>query len=674
MNIMHSRRHLANAIRALSMDAVQQAQSGHPGMPMGMADIAEVLWNDFLKHSPVNPQWPNRDRFILSNGHGSMLQYALLHLSGYDLSIDDLKHFRQLHSKTPGHPEYGFTPGVETTTGPLGQGLANAVGMAIAEKLLAEQFNRDGYPIIDHNTYVLMGDGCLMEGISHEVCSLAGTLGLGKLIAFWDDNEISIDGKVGNWFSDDTALRFEAYGWHVVAGVDGHDAAVIKAAIISAGAVTDKPSIICCKTTIGYGASANLAGTAAVHGAPLGAEEILEVRKNIGWASPAFEIPGDVYAGWDAKSRGAQWEAEWQKKFAAYQRQYPELAEELLRRLSGELPKDWVERSAQFIHQASQQNKPIATRKASLACLNHYGPHLPELLGGSADLSHSNLTFWSGSVPIIRDHFKGNYLHYGVREFGMFAIMNGISLHGGFIPYGGTFLTFIDYGRNAIRLAAMMKQRVIFTLTHDSIGLGEDGPTHQPIEQAAILRMTPGLSVWRPCDNTETAIAWQAAISNAEQPTCLLLSRQNLPEQIRDQQTITNIQRGAYILINTKGVPDAIIIATGSEVQLAVTAAQKLAEKKYTVRVISMPSADVFEQQALSYREQILPPNLKNRVAVEAGQPDFWFKYVGLEGQVIGINRYGESAPADEVYTALGITVDNVIAAVLKLIQQGASE
>jgi len=660
---MPSRQHLANAIRALSMDAVQQARSGHPGMPMGMADIAEVLWNDFLKHNPANPQWPNRDRFILSNGHGSMLQYALLHLSGYALSMNDIQHFRRLHSKTPGHPEYGFTPGVETTTGPLGQGLANAVGMAIAEKLLAEQFNRDGYPIIDHSTYVFMGDGCLMEGISHEVCSLAGTLGLGKLIAFWDDNEISIDGKVAGWFSDDTAARFKSYGWHVVSHVDGHDAAAIQAAIVSARAVTDKPSIICCRTTIGYGASAHLAGTAQTHGAPLGEEEILEVRKNIGWTAPPFEVPSDVYLEWDAKSKGAEWEAKWQKQFTAYQNQYPELAEEFLRRISGKLPKDWAELSAQLIHQASQQNKPIATRKASLECLNHYGPHLPELLGGSADLSHSNLTFWSGSAPITQDHFKGNYIHYGVREFGMFAIMNGISLHGGFIPYGGTFLTFIDYGRNAIRLAAMMKQRVIFALTHDSIGLGEDGPTHQPIEHAAILRMTPGLSVWRPCDSTETAIAWQEAIANAQQPTCLLLSRQDLPPQTRNAESIANIKRGAYILVDSDGPLDAIVIATGSEVQLAVLAAKKLAEENYAVRVVSMPSADIFEQQALSYREQVLPPSITARVAVEASQPDFWFKYVGLQGKIIGINRYGESAPAAEVYTALGITVENVIAA-----------
>lgn len=667
---MLPRQHLANAIRALSMDAVQQAQSGHPGMPMGMADIAEVLWNDFLKHNPANPQWLNRDRFILSNGHGSMLQYALLHLSGYALSMDDIQAFRKLHSKTPGHPEYGFTPGVETTTGPLGQGLANAVGMAIAEKLLAEQFNREGYPIIDHHTYVFMGDGCLMEGISHEACSLAGTLGLGKLIAFWDDNEISIDGQVAGWFSDDTAARFQSYGWHVIPHVDGHDAAAIQAAIISARAVTDQPSIICCRTIIGYGASAQLAGTAQTHGAPLGTEAILDVRKNIGWNAPPFEIPSEVYSEWDAKSKGAEWEAEWQTQFADYQNHYPELAEELLRRISGQLPKNWTALSAQLIHQASEQNKPIATRKASLECLNHYGPHLPELLGGSADLSHSNLTFWSGAAPITRDHFKGNYIHYGVREFGMFAIMNGISLHGGFIPYGGTFLTFIDYGRNAIRLAAMMKQRVIFTLTHDSIGLGEDGPTHQPIEQAAILRMTPGLSVWRPCDSTETAVAWQEAIANTEQPTCLLLSRQDLPPQTRSAESIDNIKRGAYILIDSQRFPDAIVIATGSEVQLAVLAAQKLAEENYALRVVSMPSADIFEQQSLSYREQLLPPSVTARVAVEASQPDFWFKYVGLQGKVIGINRYGESAPAADVYAALGITVENIVAAVILCIEQ----
>ena len=665
---MSSRLPLANALRFLSIDAVQKARSGHPGMPMGMADIAEVLWNDFLKHNPNNPQWPNRDRFILSNGHGSMLHYALLHLSGYDLNLNDLKQFRQLHSKTPGHPEYNFTPGVETTTGPLGQGLANAVGMAIAEKLLAEQFNQEDYSIIDHKTYAFIGDGCLMEGISHEACSLAGALGLGKFLVFWDDNGISIDGKVAPWFSDDTAMRFASYGWHVITPVNGHDANAIKTAITQAQNITDKPSIICCQTTIGYGASSRFAGTERAHGAPLGPEEILEVRKNLNWPYEPFEIPEEIYTAWDAKNKGMYLETEWDTVFASYSKKYPQLAKEFLRRISGKLPDNWPKLTQNLITTSQQQNKPLATRKASLQCLDYYTPHLPELLGGSADLSHSNLTFSSSSQSITRDNFQGNYIHYGVREFAMFALMNGINLHGGFIPYGGTFLTFLDYGRNALRLAAMMKQGVIFVFTHDSIGLGEDGPTHQPIEHINLLRMTPGLSVWRPCDLTETSIAWQQAILNRQQPTCLLFSRQDLPAQIRSPESLANIQRGAYILLDTPGLPDAIIISTGSEIHLAMTAAKKLAEQNYNIRVVSMPSVDTFEKQELSYKEYVLPPSIKKRVVIEASQPDFWFKYVGLEGKVIGIDRYGESAPAEEVYKVLGITADAVVAAVIKLI------
>lgn len=658
---MPTRRQLANAIRVLSMDAVQKANSGHPGMPMGMADIAEVLWNDFFKHNPQNPQWPNRDRFVLSNGHGSMLQYSLLHLAGYDVSIDDLKNFRQLHSKTPGHPELGYTPGVETTTGPLGQGLANAVGMALAERILAAQFNRDQHNIIDHHTYVFLGDGCLMEGISHEVCSLAGTLKLGKLIAFWDDNGISIDGNVAGWFSDDTPKRFEAYNWHVVADVDGHDPEAIHQAILAAQAVKDKPSLICCRTIIGYGAPI-LAGHHKVHGAPLGDDEIAATRHNLGWNHPPFEVPQDIYAAWDAKAKGLTWEQDWQTRFAAYCQAYPDLAKELLRRLNGELPAFWEDIAFTLIHSEQDQNNSIATRKASQNCLEALGSVLPELLGGSADLTHSNLTNWSGSKPVTATDAKGNYLYYGVREFGMSAIMNGIAAHGGFIPYGGTFLTFVDYARNAVRMSALMKQRVIYVFTHDSIGLGEDGPTHQPIEHISMLRLTPNVSNWRPCDEVETAVAWQAAIGNKTGPSCLLLSRQNLPHQKRDLTTLLNIKRGGYILKDCANLPDLILIATGSEVGLAMAVAEELkANEGRAVRVVSMPSTDVFAMQDEVYQETVLPKTVKRRVAIEAAASDLWYKYVGQDGIIIGLDRYGESAPAEEVYKAMGFTIDKIV-------------
>lgn len=664
---MLTRRQLANAIRVLSMDAVQQANSGHPGMPMGMADIAEVLWNDFLKHNPNNPHWINRDRFILSNGHGVMLLYSLLHLTGYDLSIDELKRFRQLHSKTPGHPEFGYTPGVETTTGPLGQGLANGVGMALAEKILAAQFNRGGYNIIDHYTYVFVGDGCLMEGISHEVASLAGTLGLGKLIVFYDDNGISIDGKVKEWFTDDTPKRFEAYGWHVIPEVDGHDHRSIYYAIEEARSVTDKPSLLCCKTIIGFGAP-GLQGSHKVHGAPLGEAEIAAARKDLNWQSPPFVIPPEIYEGWDARRLGEKLEAEWQVKFDEYQQTHAVLAKDLLRRVAKRLPDEWEDASREFIEVLNTRAETIATRKASENCLNAYAPMLPELVGGSADLTHSNNTWWSHSRPVSKIDGDGNYIFYGVREFGMFAMMNGIALHGEFIPYGGTFLTFIDYGRNAIRLAAMMHQRVVFVLTHDSIGLGEDGPTHQPVEHAAILRLTPNVSVWRPCDGVETAVAWKFAIENLKGPSCLLLSRQNLPHMTRDKKVLSQVKRGGYILLDTQGKPDAIIIATGSEVHLAVKAAQSLAQHGQKIRVVSMPSTTVFDQQDLSYQESVLPRGIQARVAVEAGAKDFWYKYVGRQGKIIGLDQYGESAPYQDVYNALGITVENIEKAVKSLL------
>lgn len=651
-----SRRELANAIRVLSMDAVQKANSGHPGMPMGMADIAEVLWNDFLVHNPADPQWINRDRFILSNGHGCMLQYALLHFTGYALTIDDIKNFRQLHSKTPGHPEYGMTPGVEATTGPLGQGIGNAVGMAIAEKVLAAQFNRPQHHIIDHYTYAFVSDGDLMEGNSHEVCSLAGTLGLGKLIAFWDDNEISIDGHTQTWFSDDTAKRFEAYGWHVQK-VDGHNAEEIRKAILEARSVNNKPSIICCKTIIGYGAP-TMAGSHDSHGSPLGVDEIAATRKNLNWTHHPFEISPEIYAAYDARQKGQQAEQHWQEKFSAYQKAYPDLAKEFSRRVAGELPNNWETTAQTFIEKCASETKELATRKESQLAINAYAPILPELLGGSADLTASNLTNWSGTVAITNTVWDGNYIHYGVREFGMFSIMNGIALHKGFIPYGGTFLTFVDYGRNAVRLCSMMQQKVIFVFTHDSIGLGEDGPTHQPIEHAAILRLTPGVAVWRPADLTETAVAWKFAIEH-QGPTCLLLTRQNLPQQKHSKDNLKNIARGGYILKDCVGTPEIILIATGSEVSLAMNAAEQLADKK--IRVVSMPSTTTFDLQDKKYRDEVLPPQITKRIAIEAGAADFWYKYVGLDGKIIGLNRFGESAPYKDVYKALGLTVEKVI-------------
>ncbi|EKY3088318.1 transketolase [Cronobacter dublinensis] len=654
-----SRQLLANAIRALSMDAVQKAKSGHPGAPMGMADIAEVLWNDFLKHNPTNPTWYDRDRFILSNGHASMLLYSLLHLSGYDLPMEELKNFRQLHSKTPGHPEIGYTPGVETTTGPLGQGLANAVGLAIAEKTLAAQFNRPGHEIVDHNTYVFMGDGCLMEGISHEVCSLAGTLGLGKLIGFYDHNGISIDGETEGWFTDDTAKRFEAYNWHVVHEIDGHDPQAIKRAIEEAKQVTDKPSLIICRTVIGFG-SPNKAGKEESHGAALGEEEVALTRKQLGWNYPAFEIPDEVYKGWDAKAKGQQAEASWKEKFAAYQQAHPELAAEFNRRMGGEMPENWQQTTQQYIEKLQAEPAKIASRKASQNALNVYGPVLPELLGGSADLAPSNLTIWSGSTSLKEDP-AGNYIHYGVREFGMTAIANGIAHHGGFVPYTATFLMFVEYARNAARMAALMKARQIMVYTHDSIGLGEDGPTHQAVEQLASLRLTPNFSTWRPCDQVETAVAWKAAIERHNGPTALILSRQNLAQIERSPQQLKDIARGGYILKDAGGKPDLILIATGSEVEIAVQAAEQLRGDGVAVRVVSLPSTDVFDAQDEAYRESVLPSDVSARVAVEAGIADYWYKYVGLKGAIVGMTGYGESAPAEKLFPYFGFTVENIV-------------
>ncbi len=655
---MSNRRELANAIRALAMDAVQKAKSGHPGAPMGMADIAEVLWNDFMKHNPANPKWVDRDRFVMSNGHGSMLPYAVLHLTGYDLPMEEIKQFRQLHSKTPGHPEYGYTPGIETTTGPLGQGITNAVGMAIAEKVLAGTFNREGHHIVDHYTYVFLGDGCLMEGISHEACSLAGTLKLGKLIAFYDDNGISIDGHVHGWFTDDTPKRFEAYGWHVVRDVDGHNAEAIHKAILEARAVNDKPSLICCKTVIGYGAP-NLCGSHDCHGAPLGEDEIKATRENLGWNYEPFVIPDHVYAGWSAKEKGAAAEAHWNEKFTAYKAAYPELAAEFERRMRGELPADWAEKSAAYITATQEKGETIASRKASQNAISAFAPVLPELLGGSADLAGSNLTMWKGSVPLSDTVSDGNYVYYGVREFGMTAIMNGIALHGGFIPYGGTFLMFSEYARNAVRMAALMKVQNILVYTHDSIGLGEDGPTHQPVEQVATLRMIPRMTLWRPCDAVESAVAWKAAIEKRNGPTSLIFSRQNLAHMSRSAEQVANIAKGGYVLRDCDGTPDAIIIATGSEVELAVKAAEAITDKK--IRVVSMPSAEVFDAQEASYRESVLPGAVKARVAVEAGVTSYWRKYVGLEGAVVGIDTFGESAPAGVLFKHFGFTVENVV-------------
>lgn len=657
---MLSRKELANAVRALSMDAVQQAKSGHPGAPMGMADIAEVLWRDFLNHNPTNPNWADRDRFVLSNGHGSMLIYSLLHLSGYDLPIEELKSFRQLHSKTPGHPEYGYAPGIETTTGPLGQGITNAVGMAIAEKALAAQFNREGHDIVDHFTYVFMGDGCLMEGISHEACSLAGTLGLGKLVAFWDDNGISIDGEVEGWFSDDTPARFEAYGWHVIRNVDGHDAEAVKSAIEAARKETAKPTLICTKTIIGFG-SPNKAGSHDCHGAPLGTEEIAASREFLGWKHGAFEIPADVYSAWDAKEKGQAAEAAWNEKLAAYKAAHPELAAEFERRTNGELPANFAEVAANYIKELNDNPAKVATRKASQNALNAFGPVLPELMGGSADLAGSNLTLWSGSKGLTADDASGNYVFYGVREFGMSAMMNGIALHGGFKPYGATFLMFMEYARNAVRMAALMKQPSIFVYTHDSIGLGEDGPTHQPVEQMASMRMTPGLINWRPCDQVESAIAWQDAIERTDGPTSLVFTRQGLEQQTRTAQQLADVRRGGYVLKDTAGTPDLVIIATGSEVELAMQAAAELEGQGKQVRVVSMPSTDLFDAQDAEYKASVLPTGVK-RIAVEAGIADFWYKYVGLDGDVLGMTTFGESAPADELFKFFGFTVENLVA------------
>ncbi|MDX1593185.1 MAG: transketolase [Gammaproteobacteria bacterium] len=657
---MPSRRELANAIRALSMDAVQRANSGHPGAPMGMADIAEVLWNDLLRHNPANPAWPDRDRFVLSNGHGSMLIYALLHLTGYDVAIEDLENFRQWHSKTPGHPEYGDTPGVETTTGPLGQGLANAVGMAMAEQVLAAQYNRDGHRVIDHHTYVFLGDGCLMEGISHEACSLAGTLGLGKLIAVYDDNGISIDGHVEGWFTDDTPGRFEAYGWHVVRDVDGHDAEAVGRALHEARAVNDKPSLICAKTVIGFGAP-NLCGSHDCHGAPLGDDEIAAARENLQWPHGPFEVPEAIGAAWDARERGAAAEAEWNERFAAYREAHPELAAELERRLAGELPEAWAEQSAAAIAAVDADTPKVATRKASQMALERYGPLLPEFFGGSADLTGSNLTNWSGSRPFGPNSLDGNYLSFGVREFGMAAIANGMALHGGLIPYVGTFLVFSDYARNAIRMAALMGRRVIHVLTHDSIGLGEDGPTHQPIEHVASLRMIPNLELWRPCDAVETAVAWQQAVERVDGPSCLALTRQGVPHQQRDAAQRDDIARGGYVLSDCEGTPEVILIATGSEVQLATAAAERLAGRR--VRVVSMPCCERFDAQDADYREAVLPAAVTARVAVEAGVTQAWYRYVGFSGEVVGIDRFGASAPAGELFENFGFTPEAVAAA-----------
>ncbi|EMQ4856686.1 transketolase [Morganella morganii] len=656
---MTSRKTLANAIRFLSMDAVQKANSGHPGAPMGMADIAEVLWRDYLKHNPTNPHWSDRDRFVLSNGHGSMLIYSLLHLTGYDVSVDDLKAFRQLHSKTPGHPEYGYTPGVETTTGPLGQGIANAVGFAVAEQTLAAQFNRPGHDIVDHHTYVFMGDGCMMEGISHEACSLAGTLKLGKLVAFYDDNGISIDGNVQGWFTDDTAKRFEAYGWHVVCGIDGHNPDQIKAAVEEAKAVTDKPSLLMCKTVIGFG-SPKKAGTADAHGSPLGDAEIAATREALNWPYAPFEIPQEIYTEWDAKKAGAAAESEWDVKFAQYEKAFPELAREYRRRVNGELPAQWEADANAFIQNLQDNPASIASRKASQNALEAFGKVLPEFMGGSADLAPSNLTMWSGSAPINEDK-AGNYIHYGVREFGMSAIMNGIALHGGFIPYGATFLMFVEYARNAVRMAALMKIRSIFVYTHDSIGLGEDGPTHQPVEQIASLRVTPNMSTWRPCDQVESAVAWKYAIERKNGPTSLIFSRQNLAQQPRTAQQLADIEKGAYILKDCAGQPDVILIATGSEVELAVKAYEQLTAEGRKARVVSMPSTDAFDKQDAAYRESVLPSAVTARVAVEAGIADYWFKYTGMQGAIVGMHSFGESAPAGQLFSEFGFTVENVV-------------
>lgn len=661
---MATRTDLANAIRALAMDAVERAKSGHPGAPMGMAEIAEVLWNHHLRHNPANPKWPDRDRFVLSNGHGSMLLYALLHLTGYDLSIEDIKQFRQLHSKTPGHPEYGYTPGVETTTGPLGQGIANAVGMALAEKILAHQFNKPGYDIVNHYTYVFMGDGCMMEGISHEACALAGTWKLNKLIVFWDDNGISIDGHVEHWFNEDVCKRFEAYGWNVIPNVDGHSIEAIEAAIQKAKQSTDKPTLIQCKTIIGKG-SPNKAGTHDVHGAALGHEEVEASRKHMGWNYPPFVIPQDVYDGWDARTKGEGLEKLWNNKFAEYEKAYPQEAAEFKRRMAGELPANWAEHVKAAIAAVNAKAEAVATRKASQIAINALAPVLPEFVGGSADLTGSNLTNWTGCHP-IRHGNPGNYISYGVREFGMAAIMNGMALHGGILPFGGTFLMFSEYARNALRMAALMKQRVIHVFTHDSIGLGEDGPTHQPIEQLATLRLIPNMAVWRPCDTVETMVAWAKAVEKRDGPTSLILSRQNLPFIKRSDEQIALIERGGYVLSDCEGSPQVVLIATGSEVDLALKSQEALKAEGIPARVVSMPSTDAFDRQDPAYKDSVLPKGVK-RVAIEAGSTDGWWKYVGCDGAVIGINRFGESAPANVLFKEYGFTVENVVATVKAL-------
>ncbi|MGD2031483.1 MAG: transketolase [Gammaproteobacteria bacterium] len=663
---MSDRREFANAIRALSMDAVQAANSGHPGMPMGMADIAEVLWNDFLSHNPGNPLWPNRDRFVVSNGHGSMLLYSLLYLSGYDVSIEELKNFRQLGFRTAGHPEYEPEMGVETTTGPLGQGLTNAVGMALAERVLAAHYNRPGHEIIDHHTYVFVGDGCLMEGISHEACSLAGTLGLGKLIFIYDDNGISIDGDVEGWFTDDTPGRFEAYGWHVVRDVDGHDVEAVGKAIEAAREEAQRPTIICCKTVIGWG-SPNKQGSESTHGAALGEEEVQATRDNIGWPYPPFEIPDAIRAGWDAKERGRQREDAWHIQMESYASEYPELARELQRRLRGDLPDNWQAMADAAIGQIAENGGDMATRKASQVALEAFGPGLPELIGGSADLTGSNNTFWSGSRTITGKEPDGNYLHFGVREFGMTAILNGISLHGGFKPYGGTFLVFSDYARNAVRMAALMHQPVILVYTHDSIGLGEDGPTHQPVEHLSSLRIIPNTHVWRPCDSVESAVAWRLALESRKTPHSLVFSRQSLPFQTRDDRQIADIARGGYVLRDAGPDPQVILIATGSEVALAMAAARALEEDDLQVRVVSMPCASVFDQQDSAYRDSVLLPDVRKRVAIEAGVPDFWYRYVGDGGAVIGMDTFGASAPAKHLFEHFGFSVENVKKTVMQL-------
>jgi transketolase len=663
---MASRRELANAIRALSMDAVQQANSGHPGAPMGMADIAQVLWADYMQHNPNNPDWANRDRFVLSNGHGSMLIYSLLHLTGYALPIEELKNFRQLHSKTPGHPEYGYAPGIETTTGPLGQGVSNAVGMAIAEKTLAAQFNQPGFDVVDHFTYCFLGDGCLMEGISHEVCSLAGTLGLGKLVAFWDDNGISIDGHVEGWFTDDTPARFEAYGWHVIADVDGHDPQAIATAMEAARAETAKPTLICCKTIIGYG-SPNKSGTHNCHGAPLGLDEITAAREFLNWPYAPFEIPEEVYSDWDAKTSGAQKEQSWNEIFASYQQAHPQLAAELTRRLAGDLPADFTEKADAFIQQSQDKAENVASRKASQNSIEAFATILPEVLGGSADLAGSNLTIWSGTKGISAEDASGNYLYYGVREFGMSGIMNGIGLHGGFRPFGATFLMFMEYARNAVRMASLMGIPNIFVYTHDSIGQGEDGPTHQPIEQIANLRLTPNLDTWRPCDGAETAVAWKSALERKDGPSALVFSRQGLPAQARDANQLANVAKGGYVLKDCSGTPEVILIATGSEIGITIEAAKQLSAAGIAVRVVSMPSTSVFDKQDVDYRQSVLPPSVTKRVAVEAAHVDFWHKYVGFGGTIVGMSTFGESAPGAALLKHFGITTDAVVEAAKSL-------